>query len=135
MSEDTAPRSARLVLIDDDPEFRRLVRRVAEPFGWIVAEYENGRRFIEDSDAPAPELVFLDVLMPERDGIETAPELARRFPEARIVVATGGDAVLAEAARQLGAEESRAAITVLCKPAGLAELRAVLIRDPVSNEE
>jgi two-component system KDP operon response regulator KdpE len=116
----------RLALIDDDPQFRRLVRRVAEPLGWAVTEYENGLRFLEAGYAAAPDLVFLDVLMPERDGIEVAPALARRFPDARIVVVTGGDAVLAEAARQIGAQDSRAPITVLRKPAGLDELRAAL---------
>ncbi len=119
--------SAVLALIDDDEDFRRLVRRVAEPLGWQVHEYETGAQFLGRSDQhPAPDLAFLDLMMPERDGIETLPDLCERYPACRIVIATGGAGAVADAASMIGEHASQAGVSVLAKPASLADLRDAL---------
>lgn len=117
----------RLALIDDDESFRRLVRRVAEPLGWIVEDYESGAAFLDRSaNCEAPDLAFLDLMMPERDGIETLPDLTHRYPDCRVVIVTGGAIAVANAATMIGEQNSNAGISVLAKPASLSELRGAL---------
>jgi CheY-like chemotaxis protein len=116
-----------LVLIDDNESFRRLVRRVAEPLGWQVEEFESGAAFLDrPGHLPEPQLAVLDLMMPERDGIETIPELGSRFPDCRIVIVTGGALALADAAQLIGERNSNADISILAKPASLSELREAL---------
>ncbi len=116
-----------LALIDDDDDFRTLVRRVAEPLGWSVSEYESGQAFLENSQqSPTPDLAFLDLMMPERDGIETIPDLSERYPECRIVIVTGGAPPIANAASLIGESVAKTQIRVLCKPVSISELRDAL---------
>jgi CheY-like chemotaxis protein len=126
-SQDDQQVRMRLALIDDDESFRRLVRRVAEPLGWLVEDYESGAAFLDrSSDAEAPDLAFLDLMMPERDGIETLPDLTERYPDCRVVIVTGGALAIANAASMIGEQTSNAGISVLAKPASLGELRDAL---------
>jgi len=121
----------RLALIDDDESFRRLVRRVAEPLGWVVEDYESGAAFLDRStQASAPNLAFLDLMMPERDGIETLPDLTQRYPDCRVVIVTGGAMAVATAASMIGEKTSNAGISILAKPASLSELRDALTPPP-----
>lgn len=121
----------RLALIDDDESFRRLVRRVAEPLGWHVEDYESGAAFLDrPADASAPNVAFLDLMMPERDGIETLPDLTQRYPDCRVVIVTGGAMAVATAASMIGERNSNAGISILAKPASLSELRDALSHPP-----
>lgn len=129
MPETNAPSATalNLVLIDDNESFRRLVRRVAEPLGWTVEEFESGATFLDrPADLPAPQLAVLDLMMPERDGIETIPELGSRYPDCRIIIVTGGALALADASQLIGERNSNADISILAKPASLTELRDAL---------
>lgn len=116
-----------LAVVDDDAAFRRLVRNVAEPLGWRLSEYESGAAFLRDHPkTQAPDLALLDLFMPDKDGIETLPELTRRFPACRIVIATGSVPSVAEAAHLIGQATSQSEVQVLAKPASLADLRAAI---------
>lgn len=118
---------ALMAVVDDDGGFRALARRVAEPMGWRVAEYPDGKAFLRDLDAGlAPRLVLLDILMPERDGLETAPALLQAAPQCRLVVATGGEAAFVEVVRWQAERAGAPDPVVLRKPAPLAELRAAI---------
>lgn len=115
-----------LAVVDDAADFRALVRRVAEPLGWRVAEHENGRSALAADHDPPPALIVLDVLMPEGDGVETVGPLMRRWPGRRLVIASGGPSPLSEAARRIAEHEGAAEVRVLAKPASLGEIRAAL---------
>ena len=76
-------RDAPLMIVDDDADMRGLLGRALRKEGWTVLEAENGRDAIEQlvADGPSrPQLIFLDLLMPEMDGFETAARL-RANPE------------------------------------------------------
>jgi signal transduction histidine kinase len=86
-----APR--RVLLVEDDAHTRELIRRSLEKDGWAVAEAADGRRALESLAVSAPDLVLLDLAMPELDGFEFVAELrrsegGRRLP---IVVVTAGE--------------------------------------------
>lgn len=69
-----------VLIVDDDPVARLLAREALEQLGWSVEEAENGRLGIEAFTRQRPDLVLLDVMMPELDGFAVCAEL-RRLPD------------------------------------------------------
>jgi CheY-like chemotaxis protein len=65
----------RLLVVDDDPSNRDLLRRRLERLGCSVAVAEHGRQALEMLGASPFDLVLLDILMPEMDGYETLGRL------------------------------------------------------------
>ena len=62
---------ARAVLvIDDNAAARELIRRTLEANGWTIAEAENGREALEWLNEAPPDVIVLDLMMPEMDGFE-----------------------------------------------------------------
>jgi PAS domain S-box-containing protein len=95
-----------VLLIDDAPDLRALVRIALERSGEfrIAGEGGSGREAIELAAEYRPDLVMLDVSMPDMDGLEALPEVARASPHSRVVVFSGFDAAgLEQRARDLGA--------------------------------
>ncbi|MBV8527964.1 MAG: response regulator, partial [Candidatus Dormibacteraeota bacterium] len=96
----------RVLLIDDIPEIRTLVRLSLEHSRdcVVVGEGGTGREAISLAAEHQPDVVLLDIVMPEVNGIDAIPEIARVAPNTRIVVFSGdNDPELAERARSLGA--------------------------------
>jgi NarL family two-component system response regulator LiaR len=80
----------RAVIADDDPYARRVIRDVLERAGVIViAEARNGREAVELTLHYLPDVVVMDVVMPELDGIMATRQIRRQLPEQLIVVLTG----------------------------------------------
>jgi CheY-like chemotaxis protein len=67
-----------VLLIEDDPTSRELMRRVLEEAGWTVMEAENGRAGLEWLSTLRPNLILLDLMMPQMDGFEFLTELHRK---------------------------------------------------------
>lgn len=84
---------ARILIIDDDTNLRRVMRKVLERAGHTVYEAENGLRGIEVVERELPDLVVTDLLMPEKEGIETIVELRERFPSIGIIAVSGAGGV------------------------------------------
>jgi CheY-like chemotaxis protein len=57
-----------ILVVEDDPTTRSMLRRLLERQGWSVAEANNGREGLERVRAARPALVLLDLMMPEMDG-------------------------------------------------------------------
>lgn len=111
---------ARILLIDDDEDVRRTLVRMLETAGHEVHEAADGDSGIELCNKVLPQLVISDILMPEKDGIETIMTLKRDHPGLRILAISGGGRSGAmdflDMARALGADEA------LQKPFRRAEL-------------
>jgi len=80
----------RVLLIDDEVQFRMLLRRFLENSGYEVVEAADGEEGLKLFLEKPADLVISDILMPEKDGIETVLEIKRRFPNAKIIVVSGG---------------------------------------------
>ncbi len=79
-------RKGKVLVVDDDAEQRHLVRTVLEKGGWVVSEADNGRTAIERMKERLPDLILLDLLMPEVDGFGFLNEFARTPGAASIPV-------------------------------------------------
>ena len=88
MTQDHRPT---VLIIDDDVVARLLAREALEQSGWRVTEADNGRLGVEAFVHDQPDLVLLDIMMPEMDGFAVCTEL-RRMPEGQhtpILMMTG----------------------------------------------
>ena len=64
------PTGNSVLVVEDDPDTREMLRRALERDGWNVSEAANGRIGLDRVQAEAPSLVLLDLMMPEMDGFE-----------------------------------------------------------------
>ena len=64
-----------VLLVEDDPATRELVRRALEGDGWIVREARNGKEALDSLKELKPDLILLDLMMPQMDGFELLGEL------------------------------------------------------------
>lgn len=81
---------ARILIIDDDAQLRATLREVLELEGYEVVEAHNGREGLERYQEAPPEVMIMDILMPEQDGLETIMTLRRVDPQVKIIAISGG---------------------------------------------
>ena len=61
--------SRRILLVDDDDAIRRLVRKVLEPYGYVVTGASSGKEALEKLLESKPDLILLDYVLPDMDGL------------------------------------------------------------------
>jgi CheY-like chemotaxis protein len=81
------------LLVDDDATVRRSVRQALEPIGWQVTEAENGQVAVDALVSAKPDVIILDLMMPEMDGFAFMDVLRRRpvWQDIPVVVITAKD--------------------------------------------
>ena len=116
----------RLLVCDDEPDIRSFIREVAETMGFVVEEVGDARECIARVGSFQPDVVVLDIVMPDVDGIEIIQGLAERKFAGRVLLVSGFNPNYARAAHVLAKSRGIVDIQVLAKPLPLAELRAAL---------
>ena len=80
----------RVLIVDDHPAIRRALQREFERAGWEVCGVAaNGREAVAKTEQLLPNLIVLDLAMPEMNGLTTARLLKRKFPEVHLILFTG----------------------------------------------
>lgn len=117
---------ALILVIDDDQALRRTMRRILVDAGHAVIDAEDGNVGMKRLHAEQPALVITDILMPNKDGIETIREIRQLSPRTKIIATSGGgssgEAMFLKAARVFGAD------AILQKPFRAADLLATVDR-------
>jgi NarL family two-component system response regulator LiaR len=89
-STDPGPPALRVIIADDDPLARRVIRDTLQAAGiTVVADAAHGREALELALFYRPDVVVMDYVMPELDGLEATRRLRAAAPEVRVVVLTG----------------------------------------------
>jgi len=100
----------KILLIDDDDQFREMLAELLKRNDYVVIEAPDGLQANSLYLEHQPALVITDVIMPEKEGIETIMELKREFNDIKIIAISGGGRTNAmdnlRSARLLGADKT-----------------------------
>jgi DNA-binding response OmpR family regulator len=111
---------APILVIDDDPQINSLLQEVLEFEGYQVITAQRAIEGLQYLEATTFDLVITDVLMPDKEGLETIREMRQRFPQTKIIAISGGltksGVDVLELAKRLGAN------SVLSKPFDVQDL-------------
>jgi CheY-like chemotaxis protein len=82
-----------VLVVEDDAQIREMLRRILAKEGWLVSEAEHGRVALERVAENRPELILLDLMMPEMDGFQFIEELRKQeaWRSIPIIVVTAKD--------------------------------------------
>jgi len=86
-------RGKKILVVDDEPEVRQLMEHFLTERGYEVRIAENGRLGLLALDTFTPDVVLLDMHMPEMDGLETLKHIAARLPTLPVIMVTVNDDV------------------------------------------
>ncbi len=81
---------SRILVVDDDPISRQILRAMLEKEGHVISEAEDGVRAINNYDKGEIDLVITDIFMPEKEGVQTVRELMKENPDVKIIAVSGG---------------------------------------------
>ena len=116
-------------VVDDTPEARRLIRRILQSQGdFEIFEATNGREAIELANLEQPDLIILDLMMPEVDGFAALDELRSKPQTANIpvIVATAKELTVEEKMRLQGQIQSLMMKGDFLNDEFLSEVRALI---------
>jgi CheY-like chemotaxis protein len=116
----------RLLVVDDDPQFLRLIAVVAGNVGYVVETAVNADEFSRKLQSFAPTLIMSDIVMPEVDGVELAYWLSTEGCDVPIILITGYNPLYAKAAMDLSAKGALNIIATLSKPIDIEDLERLL---------
>lgn len=126
--------SPHILIVEDDAELRGLLVKRLEESGYRVTAVDNGVGALEDVENEVPDLVLLDVMLPELDGLEVCRQLRSSHPLLYIIMLTArSDEVDRVVGLEVGADD------YVTKPFSLGELvarvRSALRRIRLTREE
>jgi len=81
-------RSLRVLVVDDEEVIRDILATLLEREGWQVTTASNGTRALSAFEAEPHDVVLLDLMLPDRPGLEVLAEIRRRDPDAVVVIVT-----------------------------------------------
>ena len=116
--EESRAASPTVVVIEDEPQIRRFVRTALEAEGCHVVEASNGERGLVETGTRKPDLVILDLGLPDRDGVDVVRDLRGWSAVPILILSARVDESDKVAALDAGADD------YLTKPFGVAELLA-----------
>jgi DNA-binding response OmpR family regulator len=80
----------RVLVIDDDESVRSFICEVLEEKGYSVEAQSDGALGLKAYARQSADLVLTDIVMPNKEGLETIQGFHRTFPEAKIIAMSGG---------------------------------------------
>ncbi len=87
---------ATILLVDDDNQVRDMLKKIFVMEGYEVVEAADGLQATELYDPEVIDLVVTDIVMPEKEGLQTIREIRQVNPEARIIAISGGGRIKPE---------------------------------------
>lgn len=100
-----------ILVVDDEEQIRQLIRETLEQAGFHVTEACDGKEALRQYRLAPADVVVMDILMPDQDGLETTATLRREFPKVKVIAITGGSDMIGilnflDVAKMLGAHRT-----------------------------
>jgi two-component system cell cycle response regulator CpdR len=100
----------RILVMDDDDQLRAMLQLLLEKNGYEVLSAENGKIGLKLFYEKGADLIITDLIMPEKEGLETIIELHQNVPGLKIIAISGGGRIRPEGylklSESLGADRS-----------------------------
>ena len=124
-----------VLLVEDDETTRHMMREMLQHAGWNVMEAENGQAALESVRAHRPELILLDLMMPQMDGFEFVSHLQQepKWRDIPIIVLTAKDVTAEDRLRLNGHVEKVLQKGATSREDLLEEVRALVVRSVNDN--
>ena len=110
-----------ILIIEDDDQLRTLLQNVLLKEGYTIFVAGNGNEGVLQAREKRPDLIITDIIMPEKEGLETIIDIRKEIPHVKIIAMSGGgtysDLSFLDVAKRLGAQQT------LSKPFSATELR------------
>lgn len=103
-----------IIIIDDDVQLSAMLRQLLERNGYSVLTAPDGNKGIELYHNEGARLIITDLIMPEKEGIETIAELVKENPDVKIIAMSGGGRLKPDS--YLNLAETFGAIKTFTKP-------------------
>jgi PAS domain S-box-containing protein len=114
-----------ILVVDDEEEILKAMQNLLNSLGYVPVVAISGREAIEQYRATQPEIVLMDINMPEMDGVNCAEKILDLNPAAKIAFISGYEVGSLD---EFGDRIKDSVTTFLTKPVELAELSATLTR-------
>ena len=85
-----------VLVVDDEPGMREMVKQLLLNEGYHVLEASNGKHVMEFMKNETPELVITDIIMEEMDGVAIILEIRENYPDVKIIAMSGGKKISSE---------------------------------------
>lgn len=85
----------RILIIDDEPNILLMLKKMLERTGYEIDLASNGKEGLDLFTRKPSDLVITDIIMPEKEGLETIREMKRMLPELKIIAMSGGGKISA----------------------------------------
>lgn len=102
---------ASVLVVDDEDQIRQLIRETLTQAGYQVTEARDGKDALQQYRQSPADLVIMDILMPDQDGLESITTLKHEFPNVKVIAITGGSDMIGilnflDVAKMLGARRT-----------------------------
>lgn len=116
----------RILIIDDEPHILTMLERMLGSEKYEIETAANGAEGIWKFKSKGADLVITDIIMPDKEGLETIREMRKMAPDLKIIAMSGGGKVSAD--NYLPMAEKFGAASILAKPFTKKEMVAAVER-------
>lgn len=101
---------AKILIIDDEASIRKMLTLTLQRAGYEVMDASDGNQGVAAAQTFSPDLIITDLIMPEKEGLETIQEIRAFSPHIKIIAISGGGVVQPEMylrlAEKIGANQT-----------------------------
>lgn len=119
----------KLLVVDDQDSITKVVAKIASQLGYEVRSINDPNAAFDEFEAFKPDVLIIDLVMPELDGIDILHRILALGTTARIIVMSGFGKSYLRLGKEVAAFHDHADITTLAKPFRKADLVSLLGRD------
>jgi CheY-like chemotaxis protein len=127
-SENSEARPNRLLIVDDQPGITRVIEAAARELGFDVLAINDTDQFEKAIETLKPSIIFLDIAMPGRDGVELIANLAAANYPGRIVLMSGSNPLYIQMSFEIAKARGLWVAGTLAKPFRKQEVADLLTR-------